>query len=104
MSTAIIVVSLPSLKSLIVRSNPTNTYNRSTSGYVQTRSGKPTTHRGGTSQSHVQGGRTEDEVELVFLDQKPSLSPTVTAGGTETSNIDNAVMVTTGVTITREVF
>jgi hypothetical protein len=46
----------------------------------------------------------EDEVELVFLDQKPSLSPTVTTGGTETPNIDDAVMVTTGVTITREAF
>jgi hypothetical protein len=104
MSTAIIVVSLPSLKPLIVRSDPTNTSNRSTNGYVQTGSGKPTTHDGGTSQPHVQGGKMEDEVELVFLDQKPNLSPTVTTGGTEVPNIDDAVIVTTRVTITREGF
>jgi hypothetical protein len=46
----------------------------------------------------------EDEVELVFLDQKPNLSPTVTTGGTEVPNIDDAVIVTTRVTITREGF
>jgi hypothetical protein len=104
MSTAIIVVSLPSLKFLIIRSTPTNTSNRSTNGYKQTSSGKPGTYRVKTARSHFQDGRMDDEAELTFLDRKPSPSPTGTTTGTETQDAKDSVMVTTDVTITRELF
>ena len=103
MSTAVIVVSLPSLKTLIFRSTPTSTSNRSTSGYMQTGSGKPISHGGGTSRSQIEGGKMDDEMELVFLDRKSSLSLTGRTGGTEAQDVKDAVMVTTNVTIMRGV-
>ena len=45
----------------------------------------------------------DDEVELVFLDRKPSSSPNGTTSGTETQDVKNVVIVTTDVKVTREV-
>jgi hypothetical protein len=45
----------------------------------------------------------DDEMELVFLDRKPSPSLTRRTSGTEAHDVKDAVMVTTNVTITREV-
>ena len=100
MCTAVIVVSLPSLKPLIVRTTPTNTSNRSTNGYLQAGSGKPISHRAGTVTSHIQGGHADDEMELTFLDRKVSPTPTSTTGGQDGKD---AVTVTTNVTVTRDV-
>jgi hypothetical protein len=102
--TAIIVVSLPSLKTLITRASPTNTTDRSTNGYVQTGSGKPYSHGRETGRSsHTRGGVMDDEVELVFLDRKPSPALTGTTSGTGKEDAKDAVMVTTNLTITRDV-
>lgn len=104
MSTAIIVVSLPSLRALIIRSTPTNTANRSTNGYMKTSWGRPTTSKGGTARSHNQDGRMDDEMELTFVARKPSPSPTGTTTGTETRDAKGTIVETTSVTITREAF
>lgn len=101
MCTAIIVVSLPTLKSLIVPSTPTNTVNRSTNGYLQTGSARLSNTRG-MNRSHVYGGEMEEEMELTFLDRKPSSSPTTTTAGTGTRDAKDFVMVRTDVTVTRE--
>jgi hypothetical protein len=45
----------------------------------------------------------DDEVELVFLDRKPSPAFTGTTSGTGKEDAKDAVMVTTNVTITRDV-
>jgi hypothetical protein len=45
----------------------------------------------------------DDEMELVFLDRKPSPSPTGRTSGTETQDAKDAVMVTRDVATTREV-
>ncbi|KAL5371583.1 hypothetical protein DPSP01_014163 [Paraphaeosphaeria sporulosa] len=102
MSTAVIVVSLPSFKSLIVRSTPQNTYNRNTNGYMQAGSKKSTSHAV-MSKTHIQGGKMDDEVELVFLHRKSSPSPFRTTSGSGPEDAKDAVMVTTHVTITRDV-
>ena len=70
---------------------------------MQTGSGKPISHGGGTSRSQTEGGKMDDEMELVFLDRKPSPSLTRRTSGTEAHDVKDAVMVTTNVTITREV-
>ncbi|KAF1932635.1 uncharacterized protein M421DRAFT_97919 [Didymella exigua CBS 183.55] len=67
MCTATIVVSLPALKALVVRTSPNDSsYPRSTDGYQQHPGSKPLGNQG-VSRSHVQGGRiSDDELELVF--------------------------------------
>ncbi|KAF3007505.1 hypothetical protein E8E13_005560 [Curvularia kusanoi] len=94
MCTAVIVVSLPSLKTLIMRSSPNNSsYPRSTDGYLQHGgSAKPLSHQG-QSRSHVQAGRiSDDELELVF---QGSRNPSqITRSTTQQDSKDN-VMVTT---------
>src|SRR5687768_12524760 len=94
MCTAVIVVSLPSLKVLIMRSSPNNSsYPRSTDGYIQhASSAKPLSHHG-TSKSHVHGGRiSDDELELVF---QGSRSPSRAASSTTPQDSKDNVMVTT---------
>jgi hypothetical protein len=104
MCTAVIVVSLPSLKSLLVKPTPTNTSNRSTSGYVQAGSGKTIGSKGNGHSSHVQGGTMDDEVELTFLDRKVSPTPTGTTDETRVQDGKDAVIVTTDFTVTRDAF
>ncbi|KAF1830240.1 hypothetical protein BDW02DRAFT_650792 [Decorospora gaudefroyi] len=100
MSTAVIVVSLPSLKSLVARATPTNTTNRSNTGYMPT--GASSGKKGGTYTAHIQGGTVdEDEMELTFLDRKASPTPTGTTGEHEVGK--DGVVVTTNVTVTRDV-
>jgi hypothetical protein len=105
MCTAVVVVSLPSLKSLIVRTAPTNTSNRSNTGYLQPGSGKPvSSSRDGTYTAHIQGGTVdEEEMELTLLDRKASLTPTGTTDETKTQDGKDNVIVTTNVTVTRDV-
>lgn len=68
MCTAVIVVSLPSLKALIIRPTPNNTYDRSNSGYLQAGDGKTIGSKGNGHSSRVQGGTLDDdEMELTFL-------------------------------------
>lgn len=80
MCTGNIVVSLPALKALIVRSSPSNTDYVHNDIYINTSSGKPQLSAHGTSRSHVQAGRlSDDELELVFQgSRKPSPSPSRT--------------------------
>lgn len=98
MCTATIVVSLPTLKSLIIRRSPNNSsYPRSTDGYLHhNASAKPLSNHG-TSRSHVQGGRiSDDELELVFQgSRKPSPSPSRTTSSTEPQDAKDNVIVTT---------
>jgi hypothetical protein len=105
MCTAVIVVSLPSLKPIIVRTAPTNTANRSNTGYLQPGPGKPvSSSRDGTYTAHIQGGTVdEEEMELTFLDRKASLTPTGTTDETKTQDGKDNVIVTTNVTVTRDV-
>ena len=105
MCTAVIVVSLPLLKSLIARATPANTANRSNTGYLKTGSGKPVSSgRGGTYTSHIQGGTVDDEeMELTFPDRKASPTPTGTTDETRTQDGKDNVIVTTNVTVTRDV-
>jgi hypothetical protein len=107
MCIAIIVVSLPSLKALIIRTTPPNTTNRSNSGYLQpgsgTIGGSGSSNRGPTYTSHIEGSTVDDEeMELTFLDRKASPTPTGTTDeGAVQSGKDN-VMVTTEYTVTRD--
>jgi hypothetical protein len=105
MCTAVVVVSLPSLKSLIVQTTPTNTANRSNTGYLQPGSGKPvSSSRGGTYTARIQGGTVdEEEMELTFLNRKASLTPTGTTDETKTQDGKDNVIVTTNVTVTMDV-
>lgn len=101
MCTATIVVSLPALKVLIVRSSPQNTSYRSNDGYINAGSAKPLSNLG-ASRSHVQGGRiSDDELELVFQGtRKPSPSPSRTTSSTGPQEIKDNVLVTTDWSVT----
>ncbi|KAF2131274.1 hypothetical protein P153DRAFT_383387 [Dothidotthia symphoricarpi CBS 119687] len=101
MCTAIIVVCLPTFKVLIVRASPGNTSNRSNTGYVHAGSSKPFSNLGGTTRSHVQAGRVDDEMELVYLERKASPSSTGTIAEIATEEGKDSVMVTTDITVTR---
>jgi hypothetical protein len=103
MCTAIIVVSLPNLKTLITRPTPNNTTDRSTNGYLQAGSIKLSENRG-TNRSHAYRGDMDEEMELTFLERKPSPSPTTTTAETGIGPHDakDSVMVRTDVTVVRE--
>jgi hypothetical protein len=96
MATAVIVASLPGLKNLIMRKEtPTNSsYVRNTHGYLQTGSGHPSNHV-----AEIRGGEWDDELELTFLDRKPSPS----SMGTDAKDQQDGVMVTKNVTVTHHV-
>jgi hypothetical protein len=110
MCIAVIVVSLPTLKALIMRKTPDNT-NRSASGYMHTpQLGSKTPRKSlshlDTYRSHIGGGKEEgdDEIELVYqgASRKSSTSPMRAPSGTGT-NDDKEVRVTTDVTVVRDV-
>jgi hypothetical protein len=94
MCTAVIVVSLPTLKPLIMRITPVNTSNRSTSGYVN-----PGPRR---SLSHPLKDRKtgDDEIELVLQESRKS---SLTTNATGAQEAKDGVRVTTNIAITREV-
>jgi hypothetical protein len=105
MVTATIVVSLPSLKPLLIRITPVNTSNRSNSGYMNAALGRSLSHPGAPrSYAHATKSR-DDEVELVHreLSRKSSLSPTRTTSGTEAQDAKDVVIITTDIAVTREV-
>ncbi|KAI4682757.1 uncharacterized protein J4E84_007221 [Alternaria hordeiaustralica] len=109
MCTAVIVVSLPSLKALIIKPTPATSSNRSNSGYLQAGSGKTIGSKGINFNGHssnIQGGTMDDEMELTFLDRKASPTPTGTTDGSRLQDGKDNVMVTTDfeVTSTRNVF
>ena len=112
MCTAVIVVSLPSLKALIIRPTPNNTYDRSNSGYLQAVDGKTIGSKGNGHSSRVQGGTLDDdEMELTFLvrdvpshqDRKASPAPTGATDETRVQDGKDGVIVTTDFTVTRDV-
>jgi hypothetical protein len=94
MCTANIVVSLPALKTLLVRSTPTNTSAYSNSGYIQQQSG-PRKY----SEPRKDG---DDEIELVSQggSRKASLSTTRTESANQVVSV-NDVRVTTDYTVER---
>ncbi|USP74694.1 hypothetical protein yc1106_01968 [Curvularia clavata] len=101
MCTAVIVVSLPFFKSLIMRSSPSNT-NRSNTGYISGPSHRIDPSGLETYTSHVRGGPSEDELELTFQDRKGSPTPTGTTDEGRTQDGKDNVIVTTNVTVTRD--
>lgn len=101
MCTAVIVVSLPTLKPLIVRSSPNNTTERSHhNGYLQHLSSKVLSHKPGNT--HSPAAQSDDEMELFGADQ-----PVMTRSyaGSQKAGIEpgkeREVLVTTDVIITR---
>jgi hypothetical protein len=103
MSTALIVVSLPGLKSLFVQSrSPGNTTDRSTNGYVQTSSRQPSSTRPFTSRARIEEPTLDDELELISYGQNSSLATTRTLSATRKPDIKDDVVVTTDFTVTRE--
>ncbi|KAJ4994022.1 archaeal flagellin n-terminal-like domain-containing protein, partial [Stagonosporopsis vannaccii] len=103
MCTAVVVVSLPALKPLLIRNSPNNSsYPRSTNGYMQhPGSGKPLSNHG-TSRSQVHGGRiSDDELELVFQGARiDSRSQSHTTTSTDPPNPKDIVLVTTEYNVT----
>jgi hypothetical protein len=98
MCTATIVVSLPTLKPLIMRVTPTNTWNRSASRYVKSGPPRSLSH---PSRSHPQkreGG--DDEIELVLRESRKS---SMTTNATEKAAKDSVRDTTNTVVVMREV-
>jgi hypothetical protein len=100
--TAIIVVSLPSLKALIVRSDPATSNNRS-KGYVHTSSSRLNSKRGGASRVRVEDRDIDDEIGLVLQDRPASVrtQETTPVEGKLKKEVDGGV-VGTNKTITRD--
>jgi hypothetical protein len=100
--TAIIVVSLPSLKALIVRSDPATSNSRS-KGYVHTSSSRLNSKRGGASRVRVEDRDIDDEIGLVLQGRPDSVrtQETTPAEGKLKKEVDGGV-VGTNKTITRD--
>ena len=103
MCTAIIVVSLPFLKSLIIRPNSPNTTGRSNTGYVHASSHKTDGSIGNSSKARAQHDTMDDEMELTFLDRKPSPAPSAATDETRGRDKRGQVLVRTEVTVTRDI-
>lgn len=102
MCTAIIVVSLPFFKTLIIRSSNPTTTSRSNTGYISGPSNRVHVSGDDTYSSHVQGGPSDDEVELTFQDRKRSLTPPRMVDEVRTQDGKDNVMITTNWTVTRD--
>jgi hypothetical protein len=107
MVTATIVVSLPSLKPLIMRIPPVNTSNRSNSGYMNAASGRSLSHPG-MPRSYGHATKSgDDEVELVHrereLSRKSSLSPIRDICAIVGQDAKDVVRVTTDIAVMREI-
>ncbi|CAE7175526.1 hypothetical protein PTNB73_02838 [Pyrenophora teres f. teres] len=103
MCTSIIVVSLPFLKSLVIRPNSPNTTNHSNTGYIYARDRKMDDSRGRELKAHALDDTMDDEMELTFLDRRPSPALTTATDDTRGPDGKHVVMVTTDVTITRSI-
>ncbi|KAL6703043.1 hypothetical protein ACN47E_010250 [Coniothyrium glycines] len=99
MCTAVIVVSLPSLKPLIVRTTPTNSSNRSTNGYVQHKTSR-LFHDKATVLC-TSGQRSDDELELFDGAANPMSSRSYAGSQKGAAEMGKDVVVTTDVVITR---
>lgn len=97
MCTAVTVASLPGLKSLILRGGlaPNRRHNRSSRGYVKPGSALPISTTG-TSQTYIEGGKWNDNLELVFLDRESLPDST----GMPPKDPKDVVMVTKDSTVT----
>ncbi|EOA83731.1 hypothetical protein ACJQWK_00752 [Exserohilum turcicum] len=105
MCTAVIVVSLPFFKTLIMRSTPPNSTNRSNSGYVKGSSNQANAHGGSGFTSRTRGGPMDDEVELTLQDRerKGSLTPTGATDEARTPDGKDHVTLATDWTVTRDI-
>ncbi|RMZ73430.1 hypothetical protein GMOD_00007938 [Pyrenophora seminiperda CCB06] len=99
MCTSIIVVSLPFLKSLIIHPNSPNTSNRS--GYMQASSRKTDGSGPHGPKPHASRDLMEDEMQLTFIDRKPSPAPTAATDENKERDGRDHVPVRTDVTVTR---
>jgi hypothetical protein len=110
------VVSLPTLKALIMRSVPTTKSNRSTTGHVNSDSKKHTETYGSRGKrrsvshpewyhSHVESGHAGDEkIELVDENSRnSSTNPVRTTGAIQVQDMRDHVRVITDVTFVRNV-
>ncbi|KAH7260631.1 uncharacterized protein BKA55DRAFT_535667 [Fusarium redolens] len=103
MCTAVIVVSLPGLKSLFVQSkSPGNTSDRSTNGYIHTSSRQPSSNRSFASRARIDEEALGDELELISYGRNSALATTRTPNETRKPDIEGTVVVTTDFTVTRE--
>ncbi|KAF4985315.1 hypothetical protein FGRMN_11235 [Fusarium graminum] len=103
MSTAVIVVSLPGLKSLFVKSkSPRNTSDNSNNRYIHKSSRQPSGHKSFASRARVEEEQYDDELELIPYGQNSTLATSQTPSEKREPDIDGAVTVTTNVTVTRE--
>ncbi|KAF5655220.1 hypothetical protein FHETE_11217 [Fusarium heterosporum] len=101
--TAVIVVSLPGLKSLFVKSkSPGNTSDRSNSRHKRTSLRQPSGHRSFTSRARVQEERHDDELELIPYGQNSALAIAQTPSEKRELDTDRAVVITTDFTVTRD--
>ncbi|KAI1686706.1 hypothetical protein KJE20_04671 [Pyrenophora tritici-repentis] len=103
MCTSIIVVSLPFLKSLIIRPNSPSATNRSNTGYIHASDRKTDDSRGRGLKVHALGDTMDDEMELTFLDRRPSPALTAATDDTRGREGKDVVMVKTEVTVTRSI-
>ncbi|KFA81161.1 hypothetical protein S40288_01046 [Stachybotrys chartarum IBT 40288] len=99
MCTAVIVVSLPGLKSLIVRKERQSTKERSSNGYIPTSSNHLSGNRVFGSQAHAERLAYDDEMELVAYNNHADLSGMMSKADLE--EITKDIVVTTNFTITR---
>jgi hypothetical protein len=102
--TAIVVVCLPSLKVLIVRSDATNSYGRSKNGYGNSGSSKLNSKKAASSRVRIEDQDIDDEIGLV-LQNRPGSAHTEETTPTEVKSKrekDNGVVVGTNETITRD--
>ncbi|EXK24948.1 hypothetical protein FOMG_18354 [Fusarium oxysporum f. sp. melonis 26406] len=103
MCTAVIVVSLPGLKSLFVQSrSPGNTSDRSTNGYIHTSSRQPSSNRPFAPRNRIDEEALDDELELISYGQNSALATTRTPSETRKPDIEGTVVATTDFTVTRE--
>ncbi|RGP81403.1 hypothetical protein FLONG3_547 [Fusarium longipes] len=104
MSTAVIVVSLPGLKSLLVRvTSPSNTADRSTNAYAHTSSRQPSGNRAFASRAVAQDNGFDDELELIRYGQNSSAAEVGAMDDAGNRFIKEAVVVTKDFTVAREV-
>lgn len=99
MCTAVIVVSLPGLKSLITRKDMPSTKERSSNGYIQTSSNHVSKNRAFGSQAHAERLAYDDEVELVTHNKHINSSGIPCEANQEETN--KGVVVTTNFMVTR---
>lgn len=100
MCTAVIVVSLPGLKSLIARKERQSTKERSSNGYIQTSSNHASGNRVFGSQAHAERLAYDDEMELVAYSKHTGSTGMISKTDLE-EETNKDIVVTTNFTVTR---